>query len=166
MKKVILLVAIAMTVTIGYGQKSIDALFQKYADKDGFTTVTINGNLLKLASLFGGNESDDSLPGDVSLIRILTQEDKNVNSDNVYDMVIGGIDLSQYEEFMSVKESGQDLKMYVRADGDLFKEFLLIGGGDDNVLIQIKGSMSLEDAKKFSGDAKKNQDTGIVPKSN
>jgi len=44
----------------------------------------------------------------------------------------------------------------------MFKEFLLIGGGEDNVLIQIKGNMSMDEAKKFSGDVKKNHGADIL----
>jgi hypothetical protein len=44
----------------------------------------------------------------------------------------------------------------------MFKEFLLIGGGEDNVLIQIRGNMSMDEAKKFSGDVKKNHGTDIL----
>jgi len=160
MKKLILLVVIAVAATAVYGQKSIDALFDKYAGKDGFTTVTINGNLLKMAGCLG--EDEGSMPGNVTEIRILTQEDKDMNVDNFYNMVIKDIDLSLYEEFMNVKESGQQVKMLVRAEGNTFKEFLLISGGEDNALIQIKGSMNLDEAKKFSSDAKKNHGADIL----
>jgi len=160
MKKLLSLVVISLLVTSVYSQKSIDALFAKYAGKDGFTTVTVNGNLLKLAACF--DEGEDNLPGEIAEIRILSQEDDNVSSENFYDMVMKDLDLSQYEEFMNVKESNQNVKMLVRADGKVFKEFLLICGGDDNALIQIKGSMSLDEAKKFSGDAKKNHGANIV----
>ena len=71
-------------------------------------------------------------------------------------MVIKDIDLQNYEEFMRVKESDQDLRMLVRSEGNRFKEFLLIAGGEDNAIIQIKGDLTLNDAKKMSEDAKKN----------
>ncbi len=60
---------------------------------------------------------------------------------------------------MRVKSTDQDLRMLVRSEGNKFKEFLLITGGKDNAVIQIKGNMTYEDAKKFSDDAKK--DHGI-----
>jgi hypothetical protein len=118
--------------------------------------VTINGNLLKLAHCFGDNEDDNSFPVDITEIRILAQEDKSMKVDNFYDMVINDIDLKNYDEFMRVKKSDQDLRMLVRSEGNKFKEFLLIAGGADNALIQIKGNMTYEDAKKFSKDAEKN----------
>jgi hypothetical protein len=158
MKKLLLFALLLITGTIVSGQKSIDALFDRYAGKDGFTTVTISGNLLKLAACLDDdeNENDDPLPANISEIRILTQDNDNMKVDNFYDMVIKDIDMEKYEEFMSVKESDQDLKMLVRSEGRVFKEFLLIAGGKDNTLIQIKGNMTYKEARKFSNDAKKN----------
>ena len=72
----------------------------------------------------------------------------------IYDMVINDIDLNNYDEFMRIKNSDQDMRMLVRTDGNIFKEFLLVGG-KNNALIQVKGNMSFKEAKKFSEDAKK-----------
>jgi hypothetical protein len=165
MKKLLFLVILISFATFVSGQKSIDLLFNKYAGKDGFTTVTFNGNLLKL---FAGcnndddDEDDNSMPSHVSLIRILAQEDSSTKIENFYDMVINDINLSSYDEFMRIKKSDQDLRMLVRTDGDIFKEFLLIAGGEDNALIQIKGEMTFKEAKKFSEDAKKDNGQSIV----
>jgi hypothetical protein len=65
---------------------------------------------------------------------------------------------------MRVKKSDQDLRMLVRSEGNKFKEFLLIAGGTDNALIQVKGSMTYEDAKKFSKDAEKDHGMNLIPK--
>jgi hypothetical protein len=164
MKRLILLAILTITFTFVYGQKSIDALFDKYAGKDGFTTVTINGNLLKLAKCFGNDDDNDdsSIPASVTEIRILSQDNKNMTVENFYDMVIKDIDLDSYEEFMRVKESDQDLRMLVRTEGKKLKEFLFIAGGEDNAIIQIKGELSLDDAKKLSQDARKNNGVSVL----
>jgi hypothetical protein len=44
--------------------------------------------------------------------------------------------------------------MLVKTQGNNFREFLLIAGGEDNVIIQIKGNLSLSDAEKLSSDLK------------
>ena len=154
MKRLVLFAALMTSLTIVSGQKSVDRLFEKYAGREGFTTVTINGNLLKLASSFDNDLKEDELPASVTEIRILAQDNKDLKVDNFYDMVMKDLDVSDYEEFMRVKESGQDLRMLVRAEGNKFREFLLIAGGDDNALIQIKGSMSFSEARKFSRSIK------------
>jgi Domain of unknown function (DUF4252) len=154
MKKMVLTIAMATFVIAASAQKSIDALFEKYGGKDGFTTVTLNGGLSRLAGILGGNDkTKDKVKGDIYGIRILTQDDKSLKTDNFYDMVIKDIDIDKYEEFMRVKDSKDDLRILVRTEGKRFRELLLISGGDDNSLIQIKGDLSLEDAANISNSA-------------
>jgi hypothetical protein len=155
MKKLFVLIVLTISATIVYSQKSIDDLFDRYAGKDGFTTVTLNGGLLKLAHLLGDKDDECSIPLHITEIRVLAQEDKTMNVGNFYNQVIHDINLNDYDEFMRVKSSDQDLRMLVRSEGNRFKEFLLIAGGEDNALIQIKGNMTYEEARKFSDDAKR-----------
>jgi hypothetical protein len=162
MKKLSLLIVLMITATIAYGQKSIDDLFDRYAGKDGFTTVTLNGGLFKLARLLGEKDNENSFPVHITEIRILAQEDKTINVGNFYTQVINDIDLNNYDEFMRVKNSDENLRMLVRSEGDKFKEFLLIAGGNDNAVIQIKGNMTYEEAKKFSDEAKRDHGTSKV----
>jgi hypothetical protein len=162
MKKLTWIIALALVTTIISAQKSIDALFEKYAGKNGFVTVTINGNLLKLAAALDDEKENKSIPENITQIRILAQESDNIKVDNFYDLVIKDIDLNLYEEFMQIKESDQDVRMLVRTEGNRFTEFLLIAGGKDNALIQIKGSMTLDEAKKFADDAKKDHGLNLV----
>jgi hypothetical protein len=162
MKKVFVFIVLTVTATLAYSQKSIDDLFDRYAGKDGFTTVTINGSLLKLAHLFDDNDDDNAIPANITGIRILAQEDDGMKVENFYDLVMKDIDLKNYDEFMRVKKSDQDLRMLVRSEGNRFREFLLIAGGKDNALIQIKGDMTYNEVKKLSEDAGKDHGLNIT----
>lgn len=162
MKNLVWTIALIMLSAVLNAQKSIDALFDKYAGKDGFVTVSINGNLLKLASSSDNDDKSGSMPKNLTQIRILAQEDDTMKVENFYDLVIKDLDLKQYEEFMQVKSSGQNVRMLVRTEGDKFKEFLLIVGGKDNALIQIKGSMTMAEAKKFADGAKKDHGMNMI----
>jgi hypothetical protein len=162
MKKFLLITVLSAIATVVSAQKSIDALFERYAGKDGFTTVTISGDLLKFAACLDDENDEDVLPAKITEIRILAQDDENLKVENFYDLIIKDIDLDKYEEFMRVKESDQDLRMLVRSEGRAFREFLLIAGGDNNALIQVKGNMTFKEARKFSEDARKNHGLNIV----
>lgn len=166
MKKLLFFIVLTIAATLVYGQKSIDDLFERYAGKDGFTTVTIDGNLLKLAHCLGDNDDENSIPANITEIRILAQDNEGIQVDNFYDLVIKDINLKNYDEFMRVKQSDQDLRMLVRSEGNKFKEFLLIAGGKDNAVIQIKGNMTYEEARKFSREAKKNHGLNITANHN
>jgi hypothetical protein len=157
MKRSLLIISAIILLTPVYGQRSIDALFSKYSGKEGFVSVSVSGDLLKLSSCFSSeNEEDRSLPSNITEIRILAQENKNIKSVDFFDTVIDRIDLDEYEEFMRVSRCDQELRMLVRPEGNSFREFLLIAGGDENALIQIKGKMTFSEARKLSKDLKKN----------
>jgi len=162
MKRVLWIITLFASLSSVYGQRSIDTLFNRYAGRDGFVTLTISGKLLKLARCLDDEKVDNWLPGDITEIRILAQEDEGINAVNFYDLVIKDIDVGNYEEFMRVKESDQDLRMLVCSQGTRFKEFLLIAGGEDNVIVQIKGNMTFQEAKKFSDHAKRNHGLNLV----
>jgi len=147
---------ILLSAISSYGQRSIESLFNKYSDNEDFTCITISGNLFKIAKAFCDNDCDeDYLPDNITTIRILAQNNEKKTAANFYDMVQREIDRRNYEEFMSVKKSNQDLVMLVRTSGRNFKEFLILAGGEDNVVIQIKGNLSYREAKRFSERIKK-----------
>ena len=155
MKKLLSIALLLTLFTATYAQKSIDALFSRYSGKDGFVTLTLSGNLLKLACQLDNDNEENALPAEITEIRILAQEDEGLDVENFFDLVSRETSLKEYEEFMSVKESRQDIRMLVRSEGNRFKEFLLIGGGDGNFVIQIKGDMTYKEARKLSSDIKK-----------
>jgi hypothetical protein len=162
MKRILWMMAISTLMTFTYGQKSIDRLFEKYTDNDGFVTITLKGNLLNLIRAEKDEGEKDHLPGNITEIRLLVQEDKGIKTENFYDLVIKDINVRDYEEFMRVKESDQDLRMLVRTEGNIISEFLLIGGGEDNLLIQIKGRITFEEADRICSDAKRDHGSKIL----
>jgi hypothetical protein len=155
MKRFLLISLIASFAVSMSGQSSIDKLFDKYAGKEGFVTVSINGNMLKLIAAIDDNDDEIMKRADkFTTIRILAQEDEFFDSENFYDLVIDEVNRGDYEELMTINSSDADVKILVRTDGKVFKEFLLIAGGDDNALIQIKGNLSYDDVKDMGESVK------------
>jgi len=155
MKRLLGMMILLTALTATYAQRSVDGLFNRYAGKDGFVTVTLSGDLLKLACEFDDDNDLNRLKGKITEVRVLVQEDDEMKVENFYDLVMKDINLNDYEEFMRVKKSDQDLRMLVRTSGGSVKEFLLIGGGEDNLVVQIKGDLTREDVEKISSDARK-----------
>jgi hypothetical protein len=145
---ILVLFLLALSVS---AQKSIDKLFDQYSDNEGFVSVTFKGNILNMFS-DESDKNDNHWPKKVTEIRILAQDDDHMNAVNFYDLAKKELDTRNYEEYMSVKKSDQDVKMYVKADGKVISEFLLIGGGEDNFIIQIKGNITYEEAEEMSSD--------------
>ena len=155
MKRIFGILVVSALMGVAYGQRSIDRLFERYSGNDGFVSLTISGNLLNLLKSDENDWDDNHWPDKITEIRILVQEDENRGNENFFDLAKRDLDSRDYEEFMTVKKTDQDLKMLVRMDGHIIREFLLIGGGQDNFIIQAKGRITVKEAEDFSREAKK-----------
>lgn len=150
MKRIITpLVLLVFTISLS-AQSSIDRLFDKYQGMDGFVTVTVSGNFLKLIGEFDDDDEFLKNSDKITVIRILAQEDDNMEVDNFYDLVMDELDKGGYEEMVRVNSSDSDVKIMVKAEGDIFTEFLVVAGGEDNAIIQIKGKLTEEIIKEMS----------------
>lgn len=162
MKRIItpLLLIAVFTVSLS-AQSSIDRLFEKYQGVDGFVTVTVSGNFLKMLGEFDDDDEILKHSDKFTVIRILAQEDDEMVVDNFYDMVIDEVNKGGYEEMVRVNSSDSDVKIMLKAEGDIFTEFLLIVGGDDNAIIQIKGKLTHKMIKEISESIEDDKMLGI-----
>ena len=158
MKNFFLITAALFIVSVSHAQTNpIDEMFDKYSEKDGFTTVYISS---KMFSLFAGKDPKsgdaDNIMNKLKSIRILTVEDSTLNINiNFYRELSKKLDLSVYEELMAVKEGSDITKFLIRQSGNIITELLVITGGPgDNTLISIKGDLDMKtisDLSKSSG---------------
>jgi hypothetical protein len=161
MKRILGILVLSVSMSFVYGQRSIDALFERYADNDGFTTITLSGDLLKFV-VSNDDRDENHWMGKITEIRILAQDDKGMKVENFFDHAMRDINMHDYEEFMRIRKSDQDLRMLVRSNGNVIREFLLIGGGKDNLIIQVKGKMTYQDAEDFSSQVKEDHGSDIL----
>lgn len=154
-----LLIALVLLIPLlGMAQDNspIDKLFNKYANKDGFSTVNISGKLLSFASnLDDSNSKEASMLEKISGIRILSVENKDLNKGlNFYKELEadGFFKNNSYESLMEVTEKNQVVRFYGRSgEKGKLSELLLVVGGEDNTLISIRGVISPEDIGKITG---------------
>lgn len=150
MKRIIVpFVLLVFTISLN-AQSSIDRLFEKYQGVDGFVTVTVSGSFLKMVGKFDDDDEFLRNADKFTSIRILAQEDEFMDVDNFYDMVMDELDKGGYEEMVRINSSDADVKIMVKAEGDIFTEFLIVAGGDDNAIIQIKGRLTEEVIREMS----------------
>jgi len=151
MKRLVLALLIVLAPAFLLAQNSaVQKIFDKYGEKDGFTTVMINSGLLKMAADFTDDEDMDVLNG-IDFIKILAVEDEANNHDlNFYAEVVPQLKRDAYEELMTVKSSDADVLFLVKKSGNDIRELLLVvGGEDDNALIYIGGNINLKDVAKL-----------------
>jgi hypothetical protein len=134
--------------------QSFDRVFNRYADKDGFLTVSLS-NLP--AEMFNDGVDDPALR--ISSLRVLTVQDTLLNAKlNFYSEIVPKINRSGYEELMTIKHKGQKAILLCKKDKKRITEVLFVSGGEKNVLVEITGSMSLEQAKKMTSQVADEKD--------
>jgi len=145
MKKLVLILIVALAPALANAQNSaVENLFKKYGGQDGFTTVTINSGLLKMAAEFSDDDDGMEILNSIKGIKILAQEDGDAG--NFYDEVMGSLKKDSYEELMTVNSDDEDVIFLVKKEGKRIKEFLLVvGGNEENALIYISGDMYMKD---------------------
>jgi len=148
------LLGLLLTIGASSQNTSFDRFFDHYADKDGFLTVKLS-NLP--AEMFNDGKNDPDLR--ISSLRVLTVQDTLLNAKlNFYNELVPKINRSGYEELMTIKHKGQKAIILCKKDKKRITEVLFVSGGDKNVLVEITGSMSLEQVKKMTSQVTNDKD--------
>jgi len=148
MKKIIIVLFLTMLAGTISAQSAVDKIFEKYAGKEGYTTVVINSFMFKFISNIETNDPDyesfKKATQGIKSIRILTQDGKGSRAFG--KELLNTLPRKEYEELMVVKESNEEVVFLVREEGGEIVEFLLIVSGDDedDALIAINGVIDLE----------------------
>jgi hypothetical protein len=155
MKTKILIVLLAVFPWTVFSQSPVDKLFDKYAEKDGFTTVYITQYMFNMFKNVNTSDKEfDDLMKNLKSIRILSVEDTKAipAGTNFFKEIMKDLPMQQYKELMSVKEKDQELKFLIKEDKGKVTEFLLVSGGKENTLICIQGNIDMKSLAKLSKD--------------
>lgn len=156
MKKLFLILAVVLPMTVLAQKTPVDKLFEKYANQKGFTTVNISGKLLGFASqMETGDKATSDLLSGLSGIRVLSVEDEALNKTiNFYEELEkdGFFKNNGYEVLMEVTENDEIVRFLAKDAGNgKISDLLLVVGGDENTLISISGVINQKDIAKVTG---------------
>jgi len=154
MKRVVLLIlVVAFPAFIMAQNSAVDKLFAKYQGKQGITTVNISPELFQMVNAMGIEEIEEQdFPLDkVASVKILTiEDDEGYENVNFYEEIKKDLDLNDFAEVMTVNDGSEVVRMWMKVDKETVSEFLLIVGGDDNVLIYITGNFDMNDLEEIA----------------
>lgn len=157
MKRLLIaLVVLIPMLAMAQDDSPIDKLFNKYANKDGFTTVNISGKLLSFANKLADSKEDEiEMLNKISGIRVLSADDSIVNKNlNFYKELEadGFFKNNKYEVLMEVTDKNEVVRFYGRSgEKGKLSELLLVVGGSSNTLISIRGVINPDDIGKLTG---------------
>ena len=153
MKYILTIILISLSTNITFGQVSaVDKLFDRYSEKDGFTTVLITQYMFSMFKDVQTDDKDfDNLVKSLKSIRILAVDKENPPKGiNFFTEIMKDLPMKEYKELMVIKEKGQDVKFLVKDNNGKINELLLIAGGKDNALICIQGNIDLKSIAQLS----------------
>lgn len=151
-KSILIFTVLIFYISVNAQTNPIDELFDRYSDKEGFSSVYISGKMLGMFSQMANDENNKENPvPKIASIRILTQDSLSLNKINFYNELSKKIDFSAYEELMVVRDQKEVTKFLVRQKGNTITELLMItGGNNNNSLISIRGDIDLRQLSELS----------------
>ena len=150
MKKLIILIMVAVTTLQAYGQKSpVDDLFDKYYGKEGFTSVFISSRMFSLlARVDKEDEEFQNLVSRIKGIKILAIDSAhNVGRINFLAEMQKKLNSSGYEELMTVRE---EIRFLIRESNGRIAELIMITGGQGSSVVSITGDLDLKTIANLS----------------
>ena len=151
MKRMLLTIAVVIIASAVSGQRtSLDDFFSRYSDRDGYTSIVINGNLLKFLGESENRDRDGDALSKITSIRLVVREKDNSSSgESLVSEIRGIIRRSRYDELMSVKDDGADIRFMARMEMDMVRELLLVIDGKDEAVIQVEGNLTRDEASEL-----------------
>jgi hypothetical protein len=157
--KTLLIISVILFTSMGLNAQSImDKLFDKYSGTEGYTSVYISKYMFDMfrndQNIDQKSEEDlNQVISKLTGIKILVTDDDPATPApvNLYQEIMKVLPSSPYKEIMVVKEKDQNIKFYVKENGNRVAELLMvIGGIKENVLISIQGDIDMKNISKLA----------------
>jgi hypothetical protein len=164
MKTNLLTVVLAILITIpliSLGQThTIDKLYEKYAGKEGFTSINISSEMFKLAASLGA-ASDPSSKNEINdivnqikgmKILIYNQAMDGLDREAFKKELRQSIQTKDFSELMSISEQHSNVKFLTKSGTDSkIRELVMVAeDGKEIVVMSFTGLIDLETIGKIS----------------
>ncbi|MDF1570680.1 MAG: DUF4252 domain-containing protein [Bacteroidales bacterium] len=123
-----------------------EMLYQKYRGEEGVVSIWLPGIAMKLAATIADLEHEEAaFLRSIRSMRVLTIENNElypgVNFAREANIHIGR---NGYEVMVQVTSDGEDVLILGREKRGKLKDMLILVGGEDNVMVHIKGRMQAD----------------------
>jgi len=149
---IVFLLLLCAAAGLSAQNKAIEQLFQKYSDKDGFTSVVITKNMFQLFANIDNPNNDDFLRTvkNLDFIKILSIKGENDGA-AFYREILSAIPEKDYKELMTIKETGSQVKFLTLEKDGVIRELLMISGGkEESTLIWLTGIIDMKTVGKIA----------------
>jgi hypothetical protein len=154
MKRTILAILVLALGTGIFAQTGdINRLYHKYNGESEVISLYIPGFLCRLAANLGDLEHEEEvLLRSIKSIKLLVVENEEINKRvNFVDEINLDKKDSDYVHMLSVHEDDQDVLILGRKKGDCIRDLVIIVGGEENVMVSIRGRLDADMLYALSG---------------
>ncbi|MTI41391.1 DUF4252 domain-containing protein [Fulvivirga lutimaris] len=154
MKKLVVIIAMMASAVQLNAQDAISRFFEKYADDQSFTNVTITSRMFGLFTDLEMESQEDKeimdAIGKLKGLKILAKEDIS-NGKSLYKEALSKLPKAEFEELMSVRDEDKDMKFMIKEkDGKIGELVMLMGGDSQFFILTIFGEIDLKQVAKIS----------------
>ena len=158
----LLIIFLVFPLILNAQKSSIDDLYDKYAGKEGYTSVSISKNMLKLLASFQKYDNDqeakiimnaiDNLDG----LKIITEEKKqNTNASEFNNDIDKLLKKVKFVDLMTVKEKDSDATFLLRKkDKEIIELLMIATENSKKTVISFFGLIDLETITLLSKNVK------------
>ncbi|MBR6263800.1 MAG: DUF4252 domain-containing protein [Prevotella sp.] len=142
-----------LLMTVVQNARAQDALFDKYEDTNGVTTVFISKTMLgMIPNVKAGNHDISKVAGKLDQLRILTCEKASLIP-RILDDAKKTYKSEGYEAIMRMNDDGGKMTIYQRSLKGGKNEFVLLQEDGSNLnIINVKGAITLKDIQMITGN--------------
>lgn len=144
-----LLLSLFFVATVA-AQTNNDALFEKYAEKDGVTSVYISKKMFQLMpSMETAGLNLINMKGKIESLQILTCENESQQEQMRKDF--SGLIKKEHEELMRVRDGESKITFYIKQKGELINELIMLSDDEKEFsVIQLLGQFTLQDIQEIT----------------
>lgn len=155
MKKLILsLLILSFGLTLFAQPAGFDRLYYKYKGEEGVVALRVPGIVMRLAGAIGDLDREErELLRSLKSVTVLTIEDGHLYPGVNFTEEIR-LSSDHYQLLMEVHEDDEDVLIAAREKNGKIRDLIVIVGGDENVLVHVRGRMDsdlLENLAEVAG---------------
>jgi len=157
MKRLILSLTIILAGLSLFAQPDgFDRLYYQYRGEEGVVALRVPGFVMKLAGSIADLDNDErALLRSLRSVRVLTiEEPYRYPGLNFAEEISHSMLSNQYRLLMEVHDGEEDVIIAVREKRGKVRDLVVVVGGDDNVLVHVRGRMEsdlLENLARVAG---------------
>jgi hypothetical protein len=158
MKYIVILFLSLVGYTASAQIDAIEKYFGQYMEDEDFTVVYVSPKMFNLISRLDLNEVNEDPDAklvmetvkDIRGLRVLTTDVKPMER---YKEAMNMISTKEYEVLVTVRDKGENVRIWVKEDNKVINELLLLVGAlDEFVMLSFVGNIDLEKISRLANE--------------